>query len=50
MSDATVTAGEIIEKFEVPKDLHEAVFEAYAEGVKRGFIRASIEVITSKGA
>ncbi len=37
-----MTAGEIIEKYEVPKEYFEAVFEAYAEGAKRGYIQASI--------
>lgn len=34
-------AAEIIEKYEVPKEFHEAVFEAYAEGSKRGYIAAA---------
>ena len=36
-------AGYMIDKYEVPKEYHEAVFEAYLEGAKRGFIDASIK-------
>jgi hypothetical protein len=37
-----MTAAEIIEKYEVPKEWFEVIFEAYAEGAKRGYIDASI--------
>jgi hypothetical protein len=37
-----MTAAEIIEKYEVPKEWFEVVFEAYAEGAKRGYIEGSI--------
>ena len=33
----------IIEKYEVPAEFYEALWDAYQEGVKRGFIDASIK-------
>lgn len=37
-----MTATEIIEKYEIPKEFWDAIFEAYTEGAKRGFIESSI--------
>jgi hypothetical protein len=38
-----MTATEIIEKYEVPQEFHEAIFEAYIEDSKRGFIEGAID-------
>lgn len=38
-----MTVPDLISKYEVPAELHDALWEAYQEGVKRGFIAASIE-------
>lgn len=43
-----VKAGDIIDKYEVPKEYHEAIFEAYAEGAKRGFIKASVAQVNEE--
>lgn len=38
---------EIINKYEVPKELTEALWDAYTEGLKKGFILGGI--VMSKG-
>ena len=43
-----MTAAEIIEKYEIPKEYWEAIFEAYAEGAKRGFIESSIAALNAR--
>jgi hypothetical protein len=45
-----MTAAEIIEKYEVPKEWFEVIFEAYAEGAKRGFIDGAISVHNAAAA
>lgn len=39
-------AADIIDMYEVPEEFHDAVFEAYAEGAKRGFIDAQLQLPT----
>jgi hypothetical protein len=41
-----MTVADIIEKFEIPKEYHDALWEAYTEGMKKGFIDASIQSLT----
>ena len=43
MSDLT----NIIEKYEVPKEFHEALIDAYTAGTKRGYIDASINTLNN---
>jgi hypothetical protein len=38
-----MTVPEIVDKFEVPQEYHNALWEAYSEGAKRGFIDAGIK-------
>lgn len=40
----------IIEKYEIPEEYHEAIWAAYEEGAKRGFIKASIPYINLEGS
>lgn len=37
-----MTVPDIIEEYEIPQEFHEALWKAYEEGAKRGFIDASI--------
>ncbi len=37
---------DIIERYEVPKELWDAIFEAYIEGSKHGFIQGAISEVT----
>lgn len=34
---------DIIDRHEIPEEYHDAVWEAYQEGAKRGFINAYLE-------
>lgn len=39
---------EIIDKYEVPKELQDAIWDAYTAGVKRGFIKGGISVLNDQ--
>lgn len=38
----------IIQKYEIPKELQEALWDAYIAGVKRGYIKGAIEEFNKK--
>lgn len=43
-----MTVEDLINKYEVPQEYHEALREAYQEGSKRGYITAGIAALTGE--
>lgn len=39
---------EIVQKYEIPKELHAAIWEAYEAGIKNGFIDGGITAINEQ--
>lgn len=37
------TIADIIDKYEIPRELHSAIWDAYEAGFKKGFLEGSIQ-------
>lgn len=42
--DVMAEVARLIEQFEIPEEYHHAIWEAYSEGVKRGYIKGALSV------